>query len=117
MFIGNEPHVRAIEEAKENLAPLFNNVHIDDTSAVSSDYIASVARQKSMEQGQLGLIVVDYLHIMRLEQGPLVETLGTAVKALRALGRELDCPVLLLSQLSRQPETQTGSEGGTKVVY
>ena len=115
VFVGNEPHVRAIEEAKVNLRDLFNNVHIDDTSAVSADYISSVSRQKSFEQGQIGLIVVDYLHIMRLDQGPLVETLGTAVKELRALGRELDCPVLLLSQLSRQPETQSGTDGGTKV--
>lgn len=110
VFIGNEPHVEAITEAKVRLRDLFHNVHIDDTSAVSSAYISSVARQKYFEQGQLGLIVVDYLHIMKLDQGPLVETLGNAVKDLRALGRELDCPVLLLSQLSRQPESQSDGE-------
>ena len=113
VFIANEAHVRAIDEAKESLSELFNNVHIDDTSAVSADYISSVARQKYFEQGQLGLIVVDYLHIMKLDQGNLVETLGTAVKELRALGRELDCPVLLLSQLSRQNDTTGGGETKT----
>jgi replicative DNA helicase len=69
-----------------------------------------VARQKYFEQGQLGLIVVDYLHIMGLNQGNLVETLGIAVKELRALARELDCPVLLLSQLSRQNDSQGSGE-------
>lgn len=108
VFIGNQKHVEQIAEAKESLGELFSNVHVDDTSAVSSAYISSVARQKYFEQGELGLIIVDYLHIMRLGERNLVEALGDAVKDLRALGRELDCPVLLLSQLSRQPETQQG---------
>lgn len=110
VYIGNQVHVQAVEEAAESLRPLFDNVHIDDTSAVTADYIASVSRQKYFEKGDIGLIVVDYLHIMSLDQGALVETLGTAVKELRALGRELGCPVLLLSQLSRQPESQSDGE-------
>ena len=110
VFVGNAKHVEQITEAQERLEPVFRNLHIDDTSAVSSSYIASVARQKFFEQGELGLIIVDYLHIMKLDQGPLVETLGAAVKELRALGRELGCPVLLLSQLSRQPESQSDGE-------
>lgn len=114
VFIGNQQHVEQIAEAKENLSELFNNVHVDDTSAVSSAYISSVARQKYFEQGELGLIIVDYLHIMKLEKQSLVEALGDAVKDLRALGRELGCPVLLLSQLSRQPEN-SGTEDGKKV--
>ena len=110
VYIGNQVHVQAVEEAADRLRPLFDNVHIDDTSAVSADYISSVSRQKYFEKGDIGLIVVDYLHIMALDQGALVETLGTAVKELRALGRELGCPVLLLSQLSRQPESQSDGE-------
>lgn len=114
-FIGNQKHVEAIEEAKPVLAELFDSVHVDDTSAVSSAYISSVARQKYFEKGELGLIIVDYLHIMKLGERNLVEALGDAVKDLRALGRELNCPVLLLSQLSRQPETSSSSEDGKKV--
>jgi replicative DNA helicase len=114
-FIGNQQHVEQIAEAKESLSDLFENVHVDDTSAVSSAYISSVARQKYFEQGEIGLIVVDYLHIMKLGERNLVEALGDAVKDLRALGRELGCPVLLLSQLSRQPETSANSsEDGKK---
>lgn len=110
-FIANQHHVEQIERVKEELGELFNIVHVDDTSSVSADYIASVARQKYFEQGEIGLIIVDYLHIMKLDPGSLVESLGTAVKDLRALARELDCPVLLLSQLSRQPESQSNGEG------
>lgn len=114
VFIANPKHVEAIEAANERLSAVYEQVHIDDTSAVSASYIASVARQKSFEYGQLGLIIVDYLHIMRLGERNLVEALGDAVKELRSLGRELNCPVLLLSQLSRQPETQTSIGDGEK---
>ncbi len=110
-FIGNQNHVQQIEDATESLEQLFARVHVDDTSAVGADYISSVSRQKYFEQGEIGLIIVDYLHIMALAEGNTVETLGRAVKELRALGRELGCPVLLLSQLSRQPETQKEGEG------
>lgn len=116
VFIGNQKHVEAIADARHSLKELFERVHVDDTSAVSSAYISSVARQKYFEQGELGLIIVDYLHIMKLGERNLVEALGDAVKDLRALGRELKCPVLLLSQLSRQPETQQGSGDGEKKV-
>jgi replicative DNA helicase len=111
VFVGNEIHVTAIAAAKDNLQNVFQRLTIDDTPAVSASYIASVARQKYFEQGEIGLIIIDYLHIMKLNPGNLVETLGEAVKELRALGRELNCPVLLLSQLSRQPDNQTGETG------
>lgn len=117
-FIANPAHVESIAEISPYLTDMFErNIHVDDTPNVTSAYIASVARQKHFEHGELGLIVVDYLHIMQLDKGALVETLGTAVKELRALGRELGCPVLLLAQLSRQPDTQTNSGDSDKKVH
>lgn len=113
MFIDNEADVNAIAMAKESLSNVFRRLTIDDNPAVSASYIASVARQKYFESGDIGLIIVDYLHIMKLNPGNLVETLGEAVKELRALGRELNCPVLLLSQLSRQNDTQNSESGKT----
>lgn len=94
-----------VAAASKKLELLMNNIHIDDTGAVNSSYITSVSRQKKFEWGDLGLIIVDYLHIMQLKEGNKVDTLGDAVKELRALGKELNAPVLLLSQLSRQNET------------
>ena len=54
---------------------------------------------------------------MKLNDGAKVDVLGDAVKELRALGKELGCPVLVLSQLSRQPENQQGQgpDGEKKV--
>lgn len=115
-YIGNNNYVDAIAESKERLSEVFERVHVDDTSAVSASYIASVSRQKAFEWGKVGLIIVDYLHIMRLGERNLVEALGDAVKDLRALGRELGCPVLLLAQLSRQPDTQTTTGESDKKV-
>ena len=115
-FIGNPSDVEKINAAKEKLVSVFDNIHIDDTSAVTAAYIASVARQKYYERGEIGLIVVDYLHIMRLGERNLTEALGDAVKDLRALGRELKCPVILLSQLSRQPSTAQGTGEDDKRV-
>lgn len=89
---------------KKNLELMMPYLHIDDKANVNSSYMASVARQKRYEWGELGLIVVDYLHIMRLGEGNKVDTLGDAVKELRALGKELGAPVLLLSQLKREGE-------------
>lgn len=102
-----------VNQASETLKPVMNNIHIDDMGAVNASYVTSVSRQKKFEWGDLGLIIVDYLHIMKLAEGNKVDTLGDAVKELRALGKELNAPILLLSQLSRQNETFVG-EGGKR---
>jgi replicative DNA helicase len=91
---------------KKKMQGLFESLHIDDTANVPNSYITSVARQKKFEWGNVGLIVVDYLHLMRLNEKQTVEALGDAVKELRALGKELNAPVLLLAQLKREDPTQ-----------
>ena len=115
-YIADKKDVAAIAKAKESLSDVFERIHVDDMSAVPASYIASVSRQKAFEWGKVDLIMVDYLHIMKLGDRNLVEALGDAVKDLRALGRELNCPVLLLSQLSRQPEAQAAFGEGDKKV-
>lgn len=90
----------------KKMQELFVNFHVDDTANVANSYITSVARQKKFEWGNVGLIVVDYLHLMKLNDKQTVEALGDAVKELRALGKELGAPVLLLAQLKREDPTQ-----------
>lgn len=112
VFVANPKHVIQIEDAALRLSDLFDkNIHVDDTPNVTASYIASVSRQKAFELGEIGLIAVDYLHIMNNGTKATVEALGDTVKELRALGRELECPVILLSQLSRQPTTTDSGEG------
>lgn len=117
-FIADQRAVERIDEANKSLIEVLNRIHVDERDAIPTSHIASVARQKKFEWGEIGLIVVDYLHIVRLNDKNLVDALGDATKELRALGKELGCPVLLLSQLSRQPEMQTSmnSEGEGKKV-
>ncbi len=92
--------------ASESVQNALQRLFIDETANVTTQYISSVSRQKFVEYGSLGLIIVDYLHIMRLnEKKNSVEGLGDAVKELRALGKELNCPVILLSQLRRKQQS------------
>jgi replicative DNA helicase len=106
-FIGDPRNKEKVERAQEALLEVFERIHVDDRPGVNAAYIASVARQKKYEWGEVGLIIIDYLHIMRLnDKLNTVEGLGEASKELRNLGKELGCPVLLLAQLSRQNENR-----------
>jgi replicative DNA helicase len=112
-FIAEPRNTERIAAAKDRLIEVFNRFHVDERDGIQTSHIASVARQKKFEWGEIGLIVVDYLHIIRLNDKAKVDALGDATKELRALGKELGCPVLLLSQLSRQPE-MTSNQGEEK---
>jgi replicative DNA helicase len=83
--------------------PLF----IDDTPALTIGALRTRARRLKRQQG-LSLIVVDYLQLM---QGPAglrsenrVQEVSEITRGLKAVAKELNVPVLALSQLSRQPE-------------
>ncbi|MCQ2496376.1 MAG: replicative DNA helicase [Lachnospiraceae bacterium] len=78
---------------------------IDDTPSISVREMRSKCRKLKMEQG-LGLIIIDYLQLMT--SGSKSESRQNEVseisRSLKALAREIDCPVLALSQLSRDVE-------------
>lgn len=102
-----------IADAEPKLLSILEQLHIDDKADIPTSYITSLSRQKKYEWGDLGLIVIDYLHIMKIDKNQQkVDALGDAAKELRALGKELGCPVLLLAQLSRANEQRT--EGKSK---
>jgi replicative DNA helicase len=88
--------------------PLF----IDDTSGVGIDYIRREARRLYAEQG-LDLIVIDYIGLMSGPVGNKANSenrnheLGYISRNLKAMARELDIPVICLSQLSRAVEQRT----------
>jgi replicative DNA helicase len=95
--------LRACNELTD--APLW----IDDSSDLSLlDLRAKARRLHALEQanGGLGLVIVDYLQLMRPEdlRANRVEQVGQISRGLKILARELDVPVLALSQLSRAPE-------------
>ena len=84
---------------KLNNAPLF----IDDTPSPNIVQIRSMARRLKAEYGQLGLIVVDYLQLIqpRNAMESIVQQVTETSRGLKGIARELDIPVLAVSQLSR----------------
>ena len=86
-----------------------SNFFIDDTSALSPSEILSRSRKLKREQPELGLIVIDYLQLMRADQSnpSRVNEISEISRATKALAKELDIPVIALSQLNRASETRT----------
>ena len=81
-------------------------LHIDDTAALSLFDLRQRARRLKREQG-LDLIVVDYIQLMQGSKeyrGNRVQEVSELSRGLKALARELDIPVVVLSQLSRAVE-------------
>ncbi|MGA8744274.1 MAG: replicative DNA helicase [Solirubrobacterales bacterium] len=98
--------VRACNELEE--APLW----FDDSSDLGIlDLRAKARRLHAQEQdrGGLGLVIVDYLQLMRADdhRANRVEQVGQMSRGLKILARELEVPVLAISQLSRAPEQRT----------
>ncbi|MEJ7892584.1 MAG: replicative DNA helicase [Solirubrobacteraceae bacterium] len=80
---------------------------IDDSSDLTVLDIRAKARRLAQQlDGDLGLIVVDYLQLMRSDSrsDSVVEQIGEISKGLKTLARELHVPVIALSQLSRAVE-------------
>lgn len=84
------------------------NIHIDDTAGINIMEMKSKCRRLKGEEG-LDLVVIDYLQLMTPEgrADSRTQEISVISRNLKLLARELDCPVLVLSQLSRAPETRT----------
>jgi len=87
---------------KMNEAPLF----IDETPALNSMELRARARRLSRQYGKLGLVIVDYLQLMSsAKEGENRATeISEISRGLKALAKELSCPVIALSQLNRAVE-------------
>jgi replicative DNA helicase len=84
-------------------------VFIDDTPNISVNEMRSKARRLQAEQGgALGLILIDYLQLMENSGSEnRVQELSRITRSLKGLARELNVPVIALSQLSRNVESRT----------
>ncbi|MBU6447372.1 replicative DNA helicase [Patescibacteria group bacterium] len=100
----NDFHRIADAMAKLSEAPLY----IDDTAGSSVMEIRTKARRLQAEQ-DLGLIVIDYLQLMQgrtTNSDNRVQEVSEISRSLKGLARELNVPVLALSQLNRAVETR-----------
>ncbi len=82
------------------------NIYIDDSSGLTPMDVRSRARRLSREHGGLSLIMIDYLQLMRVPSLSDNRTLEIAEisRSLKALAKELNVPVIALSQLNRSLE-------------
>lgn len=100
--ISSEERERLVEKANEiHSAPLF----VDDSPSRTVSEIAAAARRIKRRDG-LGLIVIDYLQLIEPDNSrdPRQEQVAKIARRLKGVARELEVPVLCLSQLNRQSE-------------
>jgi len=102
----DDQHWRALGEALGRMsdAPLY----IDDTPSITMLEIRAKARRLKQRAG-LDLVIVDYLQLMSSSKRSdnRVQEVAEMSRGLKMLAKELDVPVVALSQLSRQPEART----------
>lgn len=105
----NDEEFDRISDALNHLSQA--KIFIDDQPANNIIKMRSVARRLKSEHG-LDLIIVDYLQLMapttRLKAESLVQQVTEISRSLKQLARELDVPVVALSQLNRSIETRRG---------
>jgi replicative DNA helicase len=98
-----------LAEAIEKLRNI--SLHIDETAGLTSSELRANARRLARQCGKLGLIVVDYLQLMSGSASASNENrateLGEISRGLKMLAKELQCPVIALSQLNRSVEQRT----------
>ncbi|HWP31218.1 MAG TPA: replicative DNA helicase [Fimbriimonadales bacterium] len=100
----DDEHYNKLVTACERLYPL--RLYIDDTSDLSPFELRAKCRRLKAETGDLGLVVVDYLQLMRppFKTENRVQQITDIARSLKIFAKELDTPILALSQLTRAPE-------------
>jgi replicative DNA helicase len=101
--ISNDARDRLIAKANEiSQAPLY----VDDSPSRTVSEIAAAARRIKRQEGSLGLIVIDYLQLIEPDNSkdPRQEQVAKMARRLKGVARELEVPMLCLSQLNRQAE-------------
>ncbi len=79
---------------------------IDDTAAMSPTEIRAKSRRLHREHGSMGVIVIDYIQLMQTntKSDNRAAEISEISRSLKALAKELECPVIALSQLNRSLE-------------
>ena len=81
-------------------------LYIDDSPALTPGELRARSRRMAREAGGVGLIVVDYLQLMRISGRPENRTneISEISRSMKTLAKEMHCPVIALSQLNREVE-------------
>ncbi len=87
-----------------------SKMYIDDTSGISPTEMRSRARRVAREHGGVSLILVDYLQLMQVKDGNVesrTNEISEISRSLKGIAKELNCPVIALSQLNRSLENRS----------
>ena len=104
----NDEHYKKLADACAELSEA--PIYIDDTSTLTPLELRAKARRLKSRHN-IQCIMVDYLQLMNLGSGRIEsrqQEITTISRYLKALARELDIPVMVLSQLNRSPEGREG---------
>lgn len=105
----NESDMSKLNAAASHLSE--REIYIDDTSSIRVSQIFSKCRKLKSERGQLSLVVIDYLQLITGgRQESRQQEVSDISRNLKILAKEMDCPVIALSQLSRKVEERTDHE-------
>lgn len=86
-------------------------IYVDDTSGCTITDLRAKCRRLKMKEKNLGLIVIDYLQLMEgVGKEDRLQQISAISRGLKILAKDLDVPVIALSQLSRAVETRTGNK-------
>lgn len=111
VMLRNNKYKTDWSKVRNDIAPISKSeLWIDDDSALTSGRAILTAKDLASRIGGLDLVVVDYLQ--RFADVPNENRnnyLGKVTKNFATLSRQLDCPVILVSQLNRQSENRSGS--------
>ena len=101
-----EQEMEPLMEAMGTLSEL--PLYIDDTANVTVMQMRSeVRRLQAEKKGKLGLVLIDYLQLMEGSSDNRVQELSRITRSLKGLAREINVPIIALSQLSRAVEQRT----------
>ncbi|MDL2217217.1 replicative DNA helicase [Christensenellaceae bacterium OttesenSCG-928-M15] len=106
-----EDHMKIADEVLDRMGQ--SRLYIDDSAGATVPEIRSKCRRLKAREG-LDLIVIDYLQLMRSPRKTdnRQQEISEITRSLKILARELDVPIILLSQLSRAPEQRRDDQGG-----
>ncbi|MBI4410372.1 MAG: replicative DNA helicase, partial [Gemmatimonadetes bacterium] len=102
----DDDYVRLAQAAGHlNTAPVW----VDDSGVLSVLEMRAKARRLKAEQPELALVIVDYIQLMRpsTQAENRVQEVSEISRGLKALAKELNVPIIALSQLSRAPEQRS----------
>ena len=101
------PELQAISDASGRLQQA--QIYVEESTRLTVTDILAKSRRLQAERGKLDLIVIDYLQLIEGAEGDednRVQEVAKISRALKAIARELEVPLVALSQLSRQIETR-----------